>query len=99
MQDHEERRKLWKFNLSPGNWIAIFVFVFGLSSGIVGGAVSYARATDKIDDNTKKIEKVEEGLTKQIKETKEELSKEIKESESRTRSDIRELRQIMLNNK
>ena len=91
-----ERRKLWKFNLSPGNWIAIVIFIFGLSSGVITGAVSYVRAMDKIDANSDDIQNVRKEMTDKLDETKKALSEQIRASESRTRGDIRELRQIML---
>ena len=93
MTHQTERRKLWWFKLSPGNWITIVVLFITLGSACVGGIVSYARAMDRIDSNTKASKETKIEVPKQIAALEKRLSIKIDSSEGRMRGDMKEIRE------
>lgn len=87
-----ERRKLWAFRLSPGNWITIIIFVSGMALAGLNGYVSYAKAMDKIEVNTQGRKDDKKEYTKQIASVEKRLSIKIDSSEGRMRGDMKEIR-------
>lgn len=88
-----ERRKTWWLGLPPSSWITIATILGTLTVAGIGGIVSYARAMDRIDSNTKAVEKVEIEVPKQIMAIEKRLSIKIDSSEGRMRADMRDIRQ------
>ena len=94
MMSQKEQRKLWWLGLPPSSWVTILTVIFTTLSVGASGAISYARAMDRVEANTEGRKAIKRELTAQIKAIEKRLTILMSSTEGRLTANMRENRQV-----